>query len=106
MYYIRKCQITTIKQTTDVAKIDPTKFEKFGYFGDSESEFLEFLSENTLDLSKLDQETKNELVKIYSYNEGFEKDDLEQESWIEIGEVNQDGLFESTLNTFNKKYDF
>jgi len=100
MYYIRKCQITTIKQTTDVAKIDPTKFEKFGYFGDSESDFLEFLSENTLDLSKLDQETKNELVKIYNYNEGFEKDDLE------IGEVNQDGLFESTLNTFNKKYDF
>jgi len=57
-------------------------------------------------LSKLDQETKNELVKIYNYNEGFEKDDLEQESWIEIGEVNQDGLFESSLNTFNKKYDF
>ena len=104
MYHIRKCQSTTIKQSSDVASIDPDKLECIGYTGNTKEEFLEFISNNTIDLEKLDDETKVQVIKLLKYK-NWDNDNLNQDNWFEIGEL-EDNKFSSDLNTLSKNFDF
>jgi uncharacterized protein YfbU (UPF0304 family) len=62
MYQLRKVERYTVLQHTETANIDPEKFRDLGYDGDSEEEFLNFISDLEFDevYDQLDEETRNE----------------------------------------------
>lgn len=95
MYQIRKVESYTILRHTETAYLDPEKFRQFGYNGDSEEEFLNFISELDIDdiYEDLDKETLDELVSIkedYNYTEYYNSAWDDENSWFEIGEENKE----------------
>mgnify|MGYP000073327165 CR=1 FL=1 len=93
MYQIRKVESFTVLQHTTTANLDPEKFRQFGYEGDSEQEFLDFITELEFDeiYEELDEETRNELGSIksdYEWTEYYNSAWDGENSWYEIGEEN------------------
>jgi hypothetical protein len=95
MYQIRKTERYTVLQHTETANLDPEKFRQFGYEGDSEEEFLNFISDLEFDdiYEDIDDETKSELSKIkeeYYWTEYYNSAWDGEESWYDIGEDNKE----------------
>jgi hypothetical protein len=95
MYQLRKVERYTVLQHTETANLDPEKLRDLGYDGDSEEEFLNFISDLEFDevYDQLDEETRNELAKIkedYSWTEHYNSAWDGEESWYDIGEDNDE----------------
>lgn len=113
MYQIRKCQTYSVTSKTKTAVLDPEKFRNLSipYEGDSEEEFVNYISELYIDdiYEELDEETLSELDKFYDnveweewYNSAWDG----EESWFDIGEENDEyrrtGGFEVRHSTDNR----
>ncbi len=110
MYQLRKVESYTLLQHTETANLDPEKFRKFGYEGDSEEEFLYFIQDLEFDdvYEELDEEVRNELSKIkedYYWTEYYNSAWDGENSWYEIGKDNKEwtktGGFEIKYSTDN-----
>jgi hypothetical protein len=93
MYQIRKVEKFTILQHSITANLDPEKFRQFGYEGNSEEEFLKYITDLDIDYisDELDKETRFELAAIkedYEWTEYYNSAWDGEESWFEIGEEN------------------
>jgi hypothetical protein len=112
MYQIRKCQTYSVTSKTKTAVLDPEKFRNLSipYEGDSEEEFVNYISELYIDdiYEELDEETFSELDKFHDnveweewYNSAWDG----EESWFDIGEENEEyrrtGGFEVRHTTTN-----
>jgi hypothetical protein len=94
MYQLRKRREYTIGDHSQTANLDPEKFRQFGYTGNSEEEFLNFISDLYYDdvCNQLDSQTKSELYKLKTedvdwtlqYNSLTNAED----SWYVIGKDN------------------
>lgn len=93
MYQIRKVEKFTILRHTTTSHLDPEKFRQFGYEGNSEEEFLNYIDNLDMDdvYERLDEETLNELGGIkedYEWTEYYNSAWDGEESWLEIGKEN------------------
>lgn len=115
MYQIRKCERYTSWSSSEVATLDPEKFRNISipFEGETEEEFLSYISENLWDfesyLDELDEETKSQIefliypeMKEYS-NSAWKFED----SWLESGRVDETwtktGGFE-VINSTDSEY--
>ena len=95
MYQIRKVETFSVLRHTETATLDPEKFRKFVFEGNTEEEFLNFISELDFDevYDELDQESKDELIKIkedYDWTEFYNSAWDEEKSWFDIGAENEE----------------
>lgn len=95
MYQLRKVERYTVLQHTETANLDPEKFRDLGYDGDSEEEFLSFITDLEFDeiYDQLDEETRTELSKIkedYSWTDYYNSAWDGEESWYDIGQDNDE----------------
>jgi hypothetical protein len=113
---IRKCERFTSYRTTEVANLDPEMFRNLStpFEGETEEDFLNYIKENSYDLTYdvegLDEETVKELEKLsdpdweeYS-NTAWHGED----SWYELGKENKEyrrtGGFEVFHTTDTEEY--
>jgi hypothetical protein len=93
-YQIRKCEKITIWRATQVIEFDPEDFrdnEEFPYTGNSEKEFLDYISQFSYDIPDDDAFAPLfELQDNPDWNEYASSVDKGEESWLEIGEANED----------------
>lgn len=95
MLQIRRCEIFTIHQASEVANLDPERFRNLSvpYEGETDKEFLEYLH-NRYDLEEIwdeiDSESQNELTKLWEpdWREYYNSAWKYEESWYESGKVN------------------
>jgi hypothetical protein len=108
MYQLRKLQTYTIVEHSQTANLDPEKFREFGYTGNSEAEFLNFISDLYYDdvYNQLDSETRSELSKIkedVDWTLQYDSTSKFENSWYVIGKDNpeytRDGEFETYHST-------
>ena len=93
MYQIRKCERYTSWQCSEVATLDPEKFKTLSipFEGETEEEFLNYISENTWEFDEiwdeLDEETQNQLSSILdpSWTEYSNSAYKFEDSWHELG---------------------
>lgn len=97
MYQIRKCERVTSCMASEVANLDPEKFRTLSvpFEGETEEDFLAYLSENQYELEEIyeeiDEETHSELEKIW-YPEWTEYSNSAwkyEDSWHESGRVDE-----------------
>jgi len=97
MYQIRKCERITSCMASEVANLDPEKFRTLSvpFEGETEEDFLAYLSENQYELEEIyeeiDEETHSELEKIW-YPEWTEYSNSAwkyEDSWHESGRVDE-----------------
>jgi hypothetical protein len=97
MYQIRKCERVTINYCSEVANLDPDKFRNLSipYEGESEEDFLNYISQNTWEFEdiwdELDEETQNQLgyllePEMTEYSNSAWKG---EDSWHELGIVDE-----------------
>jgi len=112
MYQIRKCQEIVTYHCSPVSTVDPEKFRELSipYTGNSEKEFLDYLNDLDYDdiSEELDEDTQLELYSFYypeEWEEYFNSTNKGENSWHEIGEVNEEytksGGFEARHSTFD-----
>ena len=97
MYQIRKCERVTSCMASEVANLDPEKFRTLSvpFEGETEEDFLNYLSENQYDLEEIyeeiDEETHSELEKIWypEYTEYSNSAWKYEDSWHESGRVDE-----------------
>lgn len=107
-YQIRKCEKITIWRATQVIEMDPEDFrghEEFPYTGNSEKEFLDYISQFSYDIPDDDAFAPLfELQDSPDWNEYASSVDKGEESWLEIGEANENayksGGFVSRYDTY------
>jgi hypothetical protein len=107
-YQIRKCEKITIWRNTQVVEFDPEDFRNYEdcpYTGNSEKEFLEYINQFKHDLPE--NELFTPLYEIQDSPEWNEYDSSVysgEESWLEIGEINESnhkaGGFDSRHDTY------
>ena len=97
MYQIRKCERVTINYCSGVANLEPEKFKKISipFEGETEEEFLNYISQNTWEFGDIwdefDEETQNQLdvllePEMTEYaNSAWKGED----SWHELGRVDE-----------------
>ena len=114
MYQIRKCERYTSWQCSEVATLDPEKFKTLSipFEGETEEEFLNYISENTWEFDEiwdeLDEETQNQLSSILdpSWTEYSNSAYKFEDSWNESGKVDENwtrtGGFEVIHTTDNE----
>lgn len=92
-YQIRKCEKITIWRSTQVIELDPEDFrdnEEFPYTGNSEKEFLDYISKFSYDIPDDDVFAPLfELQDSPDWNEYASSVDKGEESWLEIGEASE-----------------
>jgi len=106
---VRKCRVRSSYEATGVANLDTEKFKTLSipFEGESEEDFLRYLSNNRYELqeeisSELDEETLNQLNQLWDpeWNEYFNSNWKGEESWLEAGKENSEyrktGDFEIT----------
>ena len=111
---IRKCQVSSSWEATKVANLDPEKFRKLSipFEGETEKDFLEYLSNNSYELreeiyEEIDEDTLNELDKLWDpvWTEYSNSKSKGEESWFESGKENPEyrktGGFEAQHTTYN-----
>ncbi len=114
MYQIRKLEKYSVIRHSETAFLDPDDFRQYGYSGETEQEFLEFIENFDLDLdldSRLDEEALKELLKLkkdqkwtecyYSYWDG-------EDSWHESGKESEyeslrNGYFDTQFTTLTDR---
>jgi hypothetical protein len=115
MYQIRKCESVTTLYGSEVANLDPEKFKDLSipYKGNSEMEFLNYLSELFMSYDdmiseleeKLGEEVFEELYKLYGTpnNPYWYSTTKGSDEWYEMGKVDKDdnrnGGFETDFRT-------
>ena len=97
MYQIRKCERVTVCYCSEVANLDPEKFRNLSipYDGESEEDFLNYISQNTYDFGDIwdefDEETQIQLSALFEpemteyANSAWKGED----SWHELGKVDE-----------------
>jgi hypothetical protein len=109
-YQIRKCEKITIWRNTQVVDFDPEDFRKYEdcpYTGNSEKEFLEYINQFKHDVPE--DEIFAPLYEIKDSPDWNEYDSSVysgEESWFEIGELNENnyksGGFDSRHDTYGE----
>lgn len=97
MYQIRKCERYTSWQCSEVATLDPEKFKTLSipFEGETEEDFLNYISENTWDFEEiwdeLDEETQDQLNSILdpSWTEYSNSAYKFEDSWHESGKIDE-----------------
>lgn len=94
-YQIRKAAKYTVFSSSEIAELDPEDFrnhENNPYEGDSEEEFVEYISQFDYDdLEGLSDDTIQELLKIFdnpAMSDHYSTIEDYEESWYELGEKN------------------
>lgn len=113
MYQIRKLERYSVIRHSETAFLDPDDFRQYGYTGDTEQQFLEFIENFDLDLdldSRLDEAVLKEILKLkkdqkwtecyFSYWDG-------EDSWHELGKESQyasmrNGYFDAHFTTIDE----
>ena len=111
---VRKCQMWTSYEASGIANLDTDKFKTLSipFEGETEEDFLRYLSSNRYELqeeicNELDEETLNQLNQIWDpeWKEYFCSTWKGEESWLESGKENpqfrKTGGFEITSTTDN-----
>jgi hypothetical protein len=111
---IRKCERVTVYNTTEVANLNPDNFKNLSipFEGETDEEFLTYLSENMFELyeviyEEIDEETLSELSKVWEpeWTEYSNSAWNGEDSWLEGGVTNEEytktGGFEVLHTTDN-----
>jgi hypothetical protein len=97
MYQIRKCERVTINYCSGVANLEPEKFKKISipFEGETEEEFLNYISQNTWEFgdiwNEFDEETQNQLDVLLEpeMTEYANSSWKGEDSWHELGRVDE-----------------
>lgn len=112
---VRQCRKWTSWETSPIIELNPDDFRNLSipFEGDTEAEFIKYLSEYSYEFENIEDEFNEELyLRVMSFiqpgnyaewEEYYNSLHKHEESWFEVGEENSDysknGFFETKITT-------